>query len=419
MNPTLRIEIHDVTKRYWLFDKYRERVQQTLLAPLLGRDFARPFIALKGVSFDLNAGEVLGVIGRNGSGKSTLLQIISGTLQPTQGQVVVNGRLTALLELGAGFHPEFTGRENVFLSGATLGISEKEMKKRFDQITAFSGIGDFIDQPVKLYSSGMYVRLAFSIVTSLDPDILVVDEALAVGDAGFVIKCMNRMKQLKDQGTAILLVTHDIQTVRSFCDKVLWLDKGEVKGLGAPGDITSQYIQSLWNPADVSQSGQPSNSLQPSLQRGDLVRWGNGGIRIENVEFNQKQTHSHVVELNQSLEVEVFARAEQAIASGEVGIGIGFRNQKGLDVIVSTTFDAHNFIPPLAAGQRIRAKFKMDNILAPGDYALVVNIEDRGNAVPQYYDFIENAHLFKVVANQAVFSLVAPPVEQELEILHD
>lgn len=418
MSSELRIQISDVSKRYWLFEKYRERVQQTLLAPLLGRDFARPFEALKNVTFSLDAGQVLGVIGRNGSGKSTLLQIIAGTLQPTTGTVMVKGRLTALLELGAGFHPEFTGRENVFLSGATLGIPEREMKKRFDAITDFAGIGAFIDQPVKMYSSGMYVRLAFSIVTSLDPDILVVDEALAVGDAGFVIKCMNRMKQLKDQGAAILLVTHDVQTVRSFCDQVIWLDKGEVKGYGQPGEITSRYIQSLWN----SESGRADQGGrtpgQDELQRADLVRWGNGGIRIEKVQFTQNQQATNVFELNRPLEVIVEARAEQEIASQEVGIGIGFRNQKGLDVIISTTYDSGHLIPPLHAGQVVRAKFVLDNILAPGDYALVVNIEDRGNAVPQYYDFIENVRLFKVVANQAVFSLVAVPVAQELEILN-
>lgn len=414
MTADIRVSVSHVSKRYWLFDKYRERLQQTLLSPILGRDFARPFEALSDVNFSLEAGKVLGVIGRNGSGKSTLLQIIAGTLQPTSGEVSVNGRLTALLELGAGFHPEFTGRENVYLSGATLGIPEREMKKRFDAITEFAGIGDFIDQPVKMYSSGMYVRLAFSIVTSLEPEVLVVDEALAVGDAGFVIKCMNRMKQLKEQGTAILLVTHDVQTVRSFCDQVLWLDRGTVQGYGQPGDVTSRYIQSLWTMNPEQLQGKP----QDELARSDLVRWGSGDVRIESVEFTQDGQSTNMLELGNSIEVRVEVLAEKDIASEEIGIGIGFRNQKGLDVIISTTFDAGNRLPALTAGQRVRAIFKLKNILAPGDYALVVNVEDRGNAIPQYYDFIENVRLFKVVANQPVFSLVAAPVDQVVEVLH-
>lgn len=414
MTADIRVSVSHVSKRYWLFDKYRERLQQTLLSPILGRDFARPFEALSDVNFSLEAGKVLGVIGRNGSGKSTLLQIIAGTLQPTSGEVSVNGRLTALLELGAGFHPEFTGRENVYLSGATLGIPEREMKKRFDAITEFAGIGDFIDQPVKMYSSGMYVRLAFSIVTSLEPEVLVVDEALAVGDAGFVIKCMNRMKQLKEQGTAILLVTHDVQTVRSFCDQVLWLDRGTVQGYGQPGDVTSRYIQSLWTMNPEQLQGKP----QDELARSDLVRWGSGGVRVESVEFTQDGQSTNMLELGNSIEVRVEVLAEKDIASEEIGIGIGFRNQKGLDVIISTTFDAGNRLPALTAGQRVRAIFKLKNILAPGDYALVVNVEDRGNAIPQYYDFIENVRLFKVVANQPVFSLVAAPVDQVVEVLH-
>ncbi|WP_322508755.1 ABC transporter ATP-binding protein, partial [Anaerolinea sp.] len=246
MNADEVLHLENISKAYRLYNRQIERLKTLFLTPFTGKEYARTFWALRGINLSVQRGEVLGVIGVNGSGKSTLLQIMAGTLAPTTGRLERRGRLTALLELGAGFHPEFTGRENVYLSGVTLGISEQEMRRRFDEIVAFSGIEDFIDQPVKLYSSGMYVRLAFSIATCVDPEILIVDEALAVGDAGFVMKCMNRMRDLHEQGTAIVLVTHDVQTVRTLCDRAMWLSHGEMRMLGSPMEVTSQYIQMLF-----------------------------------------------------------------------------------------------------------------------------------------------------------------------------
>lgn len=430
MSERILVDVKNVGKRYWLYNRYRERLQQLFLAPLTHRSYANTFWALKGVSFTVREGETLGVIGVNGSGKSTLLQIIAGTLQPTEGTVEVKGRLTALLELGAGFHPEFTGRENVFLSGATLGIRESEMKRRFDQIVDFAEIGQFIDQPVKLYSSGMYVRLAFAIATSIDPEVLVVDEALAVGDFGFVIKCMHRMQQLKDQGTAIVLVTHDVQTVRSFCDTALWLADGFPRAYGSPLDVTSQYIQFLWNqhPGQASQENETSASapLNPnpvgdefiSLQnRPDLIRWGNGGIKILGYKItNEFENGGQVFEHGQKLKISVRLLAENDIDSDQIGVGIGLRNNKGLDIINPTTYDAGNRLPPLKEGQIVNATFEFDNILAPGDYALVINAEDRMCNPPSYYDYIENAATIKVVSKMPIFSVVLPEVKQTLEI---
>lgn len=206
----------------------------------------RDFFALQDVSFEVKRGEAVGIIGRNGAGKSTLLQIIAGTLQPSAGRIQVNGRIAALLELGAGFNPDFTGRENVHLSAAVLGLSRKETDSRFDNIAAFADIGNFLDQPVKTYSSGMTMRLAFAVNTCVDPDILIVDEALSVGDAPFQAKCFRRLRQLIEKGVSLLFVSHDIGTVRSICSRALWLKNGRAEKWGEAKDVAREYEKFCW-----------------------------------------------------------------------------------------------------------------------------------------------------------------------------
>jgi lipopolysaccharide transport system ATP-binding protein len=205
------------------------------------RQYFREFWALRDVSFEVGKGEVLGIIGRNGAGKSTLLQLLCGTLTPTSGNVEVNGRIAALLELGAGFNPEFTGRENVFMSAAILGLSPKEIEDRYEDIVDFSGIRDFIDQPVKTYSSGMYVRLAFSVATSVDPDILIVDEALSVGDGEFARKSFDRIRAMKEAGKTILFCSHSLYQVEAFCDRAIWLNEGKIEQIGTPAQAVVAY----------------------------------------------------------------------------------------------------------------------------------------------------------------------------------
>jgi len=239
MSSDIAIRVKHLSKHYQIYEKPQDRLKQSLWR---GRkQYYREFKALDDVSFEVRKGETVGIVGRNGSGKSTLLQIICGTLAPTSGEVEVNGRVAALLELGAGFDPEFTGRENIFMYAAILGLSRKEIDEKFDRIVSFSEIGDFLDQPVKTYSSGMFVRLAFSIAISVDPDILIVDEALSVGDLNFRNKCMHRIKQMKDAGVTILFVSHDLGTVQTTCDKGIWLLSGEIKDEGNAVAVCQEF----------------------------------------------------------------------------------------------------------------------------------------------------------------------------------
>ncbi|MDG4908804.1 ABC transporter ATP-binding protein [Mesorhizobium sp. WSM4898] len=247
MSSEIAISVKAVSKHHLMFDRPEDRLRQMVvprLQRLVGRApkrYYRDFAALTEVSLEVRRGETVGIVGRNGSGKSTLLQIICGTLQPTSGSVTVNGRVAALLELGAGFNPDFTGRENAYLNASILGLSSAEMDKRFGSIAAFADIGDFIEQPVKTYSSGMYVRLAFAVAINVDPDILVVDEALAVGDEAFSRKCFARIEQIKERGGTILFVSHAAQTIVQLCDRAVLLDAGEVIMIGRPKTVTSQY----------------------------------------------------------------------------------------------------------------------------------------------------------------------------------
>ncbi|WP_225772513.1 ABC transporter ATP-binding protein [Pseudomonas sp. Marseille-Q5115] len=251
-SETYAIRVEDVSKCFHTYDKPIDRLKRSVVPRLqqwvgdAPTSYGKEFWALRNISFEVKRGETVGIVGRNGSGKSTLLQIICGTLTPTSGTVQTHGRVAALLELGSGFNPEFTGRENVFLNGALLGLTREEIDARFDAIAAFADIGEFIEQPVKHYSSGMAVRLAFAVQAQVDPDILIVDEALSVGDARFQAKCFERLRQLKENGTSILLVTHASEQVVTHCDRAVLLDRSRVEMLGKPRPIINRYLDLLF-----------------------------------------------------------------------------------------------------------------------------------------------------------------------------
>jgi lipopolysaccharide transport system ATP-binding protein len=248
----IAIEVQNLSKCYQIYSRPLDRLKQSIFPRLQrfvgkpSQSYFREFWALKDVSFSVNKGETVGIVGRNGSGKSTLLQLICGTLNPTSGSVRTNGRIAALLELGSGFNPEFTGRENVYMNATVLGLSEEEIAARFDDIVAFADIGEFIEQPVKTYSSGMVVRLAFAVQSQINPDILVVDEALSVGDAKFQAKCFERLKQLKNAGTSILLVTHSSEQVVTHCSRAFLFDYGVAIECGDPRQVINRYMDVLF-----------------------------------------------------------------------------------------------------------------------------------------------------------------------------
>lgn len=286
------ISVRKLGKCYQLYARPHDRLKQFLSGGK--RRYYREFWALRDVSFEVWPGEVVGIIGANGSGKSTLLQLVCGTLTPTCGEVSVKGRVAALLELGAGFNPEFSGRENVFMSAAILGLSPREIAARYEEIVEFSGIRDFIDQPVKTYSSGMYVRLAFSIATSVDPDILVIDEALSVGDGAFARKSFDRIMALKDRGVTILFCSHSMYQIESICNRAIWLDRGQLKSYGEPERVVMAYQSTLADPGSGSKYS-PDMS-PPSSIRGH-ARFARIKLSCDGLEGRQLTARSGISEL--------------------------------------------------------------------------------------------------------------------------
>jgi ABC-type polysaccharide/polyol phosphate transport system ATPase subunit len=345
------IEVRDVRKVYRRYGR-RKHFGTLKSALLSGNVFGalRPdetFEALKGVSFDVGAGRTFGIIGRNGSGKSTMLKLIAGIGKATSGTILVNGRISALIELGAGFHPEISGRENVFINGMMLGQSRREMARRFDDIVRFAEVEDFIDAPVKTYSSGMYMRLGFAVAIHVDPDILLVDEVLAVGDEAFTHKCLDKFAEFRRRGKTVLLVTHTLDMVSRFCDDALWLDHGLVRAHGDPKRVIDAYRLDVARvedavlsapspesrPADlqspIPDSRSPISDLgSPSPEPEDMFRategrWGSREAEIVRVQLiGADGTPAHVFRSGESMEIRLDVRAERPLMDFVVGVGI-------------------------------------------------------------------------------------------------
>jgi lipopolysaccharide transport system ATP-binding protein len=294
MSSDLAIKVDNVSKCYQIYDTPRARLKQFVL-PRLRRSFGLPshpyfreFWALRDVAFEVKKGETVGIIGRNGSGKSTLLQMICGTLNPTSGSITANGRISALLELGSGFNPEFTGRENVYMNAAILGVGKEEIDARFDDITAFADIGDFIEQPVKAYSSGMMVRLAFAVAINVEPEILIVDEALSVGDELFQRKCFSRIEAIRAKGATVFFVSHSASQIVDLCDRAIMLDSGEIIASGEPKQIVSNYQKLLYAPAHLRDGFRKqlmASSLNGSSK--DLTTGGDTATEQREVELDE------------------------------------------------------------------------------------------------------------------------------------
>lgn len=338
------------------------------------------FFALRDVSFEVTEGEAFGVIGHNGSGKSTLLKCMAGILQPTSGSVAVQKRMSALLELGAGFHPELTGRDNVFLNAAILGMSRREIAARFDEIVDFSGLAEFIDEPVKNYSSGMYVRLAFAVAINVDPELLIIDEILAVGDVTFQQRCMQKFVEFREQGRTIVLVTHDMGSVRNFCDRAIWLEHGEIAGRGDPADLVDTYTEKMLTAADNDQAM-------------ESTRRGSGEIRVDDVELlvdGQPTTH---IRTGDTVDVRLHFTSDTTIENPVFAITIG--RLGGAIVTFPSSRDAGE-VPATISGSGT-VDVRLDDIaLIPGPH--VLHTEVTGFGRQHVFDHIQNAVSFDVLA---------------------
>ena len=395
------IAVSQVTKAFPIYEKPHHRLLQMLSRGPRKNRWFKQFHALRGVSFEVGRGETVGIIGRNGSGKSTLLQIICGTLSPSSGVVDVRGRVAALLELGAGFNPDFTGKENVYLNGSLLGLSRDEIDERYEDILAFAGIGDFIDQPVKTYSSGMYVRLAFAVASNVTPDILIVDEALAVGDAKFQAKCFARLKNLRDAGTTILFVSHSTEQIVTHCDRAVLLDGGLVLADGAPKVVVNQYLDLLFGvdkPAveadalsmnedgagdhDIVLDGETSSHPDPFSSRPNYnsheYRWGDRRALIRDFSLNVGGVQNpSSVSTGETASLALAIQFDQAVHRPILGVAV--KNKEGVTVYATNSemLDA-NDIPLLGeAGTTVRIDLNFTCVMGAGDYFISLGVASR------------------------------------------
>lgn len=468
MSSDTCIKVAGLGKRYEIFGQPSDRLVQLVSAPVarwLGREprqRGRVAWALRDASFEVARGETVGIIGRNGSGKSTLLQMICGTLTPTEGTVNVRGRVAALLELGAGFNPEFSGRENIFLNGMLLGLTREQIEERFDEIAAFADIGEYIEEATKTYSSGMFVRLAFAVATSVDADVLIVDEALAVGDARFQARCMKRIRKIRDAGASVLFVSHDVSTVRTLCQRAIWLEAGRQKMAGPVLQVTSRYMESIF--ADDAEASvelaldegiaMPVTDVAP-LQTivevaapiadsiGDLPlvatsvpapepdapthgasepdaqpvsHWGEQKGLILGVDLlsGSEQT-TELLRWGESCTVRILFLVPDDYDSDHFGVAFSIKNLSGSDIVVSSTHDQGMPLgDTLVAGQRAAVDFTFENGLVSGKYFLVVALERRIGPTIEYYEYLEGARYFSSLADQRFFGIYQPKIQHRV-----
>ncbi|MBC5785487.1 ABC transporter ATP-binding protein [Ramlibacter sp. USB13] len=446
------VRVQEVGKCYHIYDTPRDRLKQFMLprmrrlAGLGHKDYYRDFWALRDVSFELRRGEAIGIIGRNGSGKSTLLQVLCGTLSPTTGTVETSGRVAALLELGAGFNPEFTGRENVYMNAALLGLSREQVEARFDSIAAFADIGDFLEQPVKMYSSGMFVRLAFAVIAHVDAEILVIDEALAVGDALFVQKCMRFIRKFREQGT-LLYVSHDSASVMNICDRAIWLQSGRVQQQGSAKEVCEAYLEDLFSALDAQAQKQPAVAVetidaerierlrQPGLawrdQRADFLNASNLRNDLEVFRFEERKdaefggkdatiTNARLLDSNgeplswvvggERVTMRIEAQAHVPVRSPIFGFML--RDRLGQNVFGDNSYLAWQGKPlHVKAGASFGAEFEFYMPwLAQGDYVFQVALAEGTQADHRQLHWIHDAIVVRAHHDAIATGLIGIPM---------
>ncbi len=442
MSPELAIQVENLSKCYEIYQKPKDRLKQFTIPKvnrLLNRQevkYYREFWALKDVTLEVETGQTVGIIGRNGSGKSTLLQLICGTLFPTYGTVQTAGRIAALLELGSGFNPDFTGIENVYLNGAILGMTNEEISDRLDSILAFADIGDFIHQPVKTYSSGMFVRLAFSVNVMSQPRIMIVDEALAVGDMAFQAKCMTALRRIQDDGVTILFVSHDINSIKSLCSKAIYLEKGKIRETGKASLVSDLYMRAIREemnsdvarPAPTSHQIDQTNGLfqggaWPSdknverfRERVSQFRYGAGGAQIQYCDlFDTYGQPTISAEFNQEVTIKLYIYCEN-----EVSISVNYYIQDDKkNLIIGAGFP--NVNEPFLSCQKnsyYLVSYTTRLPLQDGNYSMQLQLT-KPNSTPdtaEFLDVIEDAIVFQVQRNKDSRIWTKVYVENSIEV---
>jgi len=425
MSSEIAIKVENLSKCYQIYDQPRDRLKQFVLPrmqSLVGlqpKQYYRDFWALKDVSFEVKKGAAVGIVGRNGSGKSTLLQLICGTLSPTRGLVEANGRIAALLELGSGFNPEFTGRENVYLNGSILGIEKERLDERFADIEKFADIGNHIDQPVKSYSSGMFLRLAFAVQMHLEPEILIIDEALSVGDQFFQAKCYAAIRSMMDRGTTVLFVSHSAATVKALCPRAILLSHGELVSDGPASQVLDRYFvlgsqeanttgvtHPLANPdsgvitatTNDQEREQIVSDLQPPFERRVSHRVGTGQARFVECRVLADSEEAIVVETGATLRVQALLSAlDDCPYEGEVGLVVA--TTEGVELFAVNSFFHGVHVPPMKKGQSRVLEFEFVSPLSSGARYRI----DLGYRMPVQGEYVDKAFAaagFSVV-NQA------------------
>ena len=401
----IAISLNNVSKCYKRYSRPVDRLKELLLP---GKSQAENFWALRDINLEIAKGETLGIIGQNGSGKSTLLQIVAGTLTPTTGEVQVNGRVAALLELGSGFNSEFTGRQNVFFNGRILGLSREEIEAKFDDIAAFAEIGDFLDQPVKTYSSGMVVRLAFAVVANTEPHILIVDEALAVGDARFQARCMKRIRQLKEQGVTILFVSHDCSSVKMLCQRAALMSVGTILKSGHPKDVVDYYIALL----SSDQTQKESEDITSVSSDVDIVsnsndkkihRHGNKLAILKSVKVTDLEGREIKSKLltGSLFNIEVCLEAQTELS--DLVIGFYISNLMGVFLYGTNTKLMDISLKKLTKGEQLLANFEMPCHLNSGIYTVTVGIHSEEG---MSYDWMNEVTVLEVANSNTCTGLV-------------
>lgn len=409
------IMVDNLSKIYKVYENPKDRLVETLIK---NRKKHKIFHALKNVSFEIKKGETVGIIGRNGSGKSTLLKILSGVLMPSEGEISVEGRVSAILELGAGFNTEYTGMENIYLNGTLQGKTKKEIDGKLEAILDFADIGEFIHQPVKTYSSGMFARLAFAVAINVDPDVLIIDEALAVGDMKFQTKCFQKFEEMKNNGVTILFVGHDISSIRKFCDRTMWLHKGGIVIFGNTLEVTSEYMEFMNSedpeeelaPKQVEQETQNIQDIELAFTENIINRWGSQPHLIKKVKIiNEKGQFTQTIKHGEIVRINIGYDFPETESEDEVSIAISLKNNMGLDLLVYTTKDDKD-VQELTGTNEIT--FEFVNYFTDVELILVVAIEDRSTIHPQYYDYIEGAGYLKSITDTQLFGIIHPPVRK-------